>query len=124
MPDGGKSLEIRRKTIGPDHPQIAFSHELIGELHEAQGNRDAAFASYQEALRVREKALGADNPRTGDVLLSIGLLKLRGGKLVESRKLPGTRAADLREVARSDAFKNGRRQKEPRAGERDAQLSP
>ena len=86
MPNAEKSLDIRMKTIGPDHPQIAFSHELLGELHEAQGDRAAAFASYQEALRVREIALGAGNPRTADVLVSIGRLKIRGGEEADGRK--------------------------------------
>jgi eukaryotic-like serine/threonine-protein kinase len=85
LPNAERSLEIRKTTIGPNHPQIAFSHELLGELHEAAGHRELALASYQEALRVRESALGADNPRTADVLMTIGLFKVRGGEVPDGR---------------------------------------
>jgi hypothetical protein len=60
---------------------------LLGRVHEALGNTSEAFKAFREALRVRETALGPDNPRTGDTISSLGLLEVRSGDVVEGRKL-------------------------------------
>jgi eukaryotic-like serine/threonine-protein kinase len=77
-------LETRKATIGPDHPQLAFTYILLGDLAEMEGKPDDSLASYMEALRIREAKLGPDNPRTGDALRSVGLAHLRAGRATDA----------------------------------------
>ena len=79
-------LEVRKAKLGPDHPQLAFTHTLLGDLSEMEGKRDDALASYLEAVRIREAALGPDHPRTADALRSVGVVKLRAGDAADAHK--------------------------------------
>src|SRR5437667_12328743 len=46
----------------------------IGSTYYSQGMYDEAIAQYERALRIKEKAFGADHINTGDIIFNIGLL--------------------------------------------------
>ena len=63
-----RSLAIRVKTVGPNHPGVAQSLNNLALLYTAQGKYDLAEPLYQQSLATWEKALGPDHP---DVALSL-----------------------------------------------------
>jgi len=78
MPLCERSLKIREKTFGPDHPDVATSlNNLVSLLRNqvgcfwehpidagiiAQGKYDDAIPLNERALRIYEKTLGPDHP--------------------------------------------------------------
>ncbi len=57
-----RSLAIREKALGPDHPDVAQSLNNLGGLYKVQGKYAEAEPLYQRALAIREKALGSEHP--------------------------------------------------------------
>ena len=57
-----RSLAIREKALGPDHPDVALSLNNLAELYHAQGRYADAEPLYKRSLAIREKALGPDHP--------------------------------------------------------------
>ncbi len=64
-----RSLAIREKALGPDHPEVATSLDNLAELYQAQGKYAEAEPLLQRSLAIRKgatKRLGAkpsDRPR-------------------------------------------------------------
>jgi tetratricopeptide (TPR) repeat protein len=57
-----------KKTLGPDHPNVAASLNNLASLYYAQGAYAKAEPLCRRSLALREKALGPDHP---DVALSL-----------------------------------------------------
>ncbi len=57
-----RSLAIREKALGPDHPDTAVSLNNLALLYGNQGRYAEAEPLYQRSLAIREKALGPDHP--------------------------------------------------------------
>ena len=57
-----RSLEIREKQLGPDHPDVATSLNNLADLYRAMGRYAEAEPLYRRSLEVREKQLGATTP--------------------------------------------------------------
>jgi tetratricopeptide (TPR) repeat protein len=64
-----RSLAIKEKALGPDHPDVATSLNILGEIHMSQGQYAQAEPLFRRSLAIREKALGPDHP---DVATSSG----------------------------------------------------
>jgi len=70
-----KSLEIREKVLGLQHPDTACSYYKIGFVYDNMGNYHQALAYYNKALEIREKVFGKEHPNTKTVLGNIKLLQ-------------------------------------------------
>ena len=57
-----RSLAIREKVLGRDHPDVARSLNNLADLYERQARYDDAEPLYRRALAIREAALGPDHP--------------------------------------------------------------
>jgi tetratricopeptide (TPR) repeat protein len=69
-----QSLAIRKKALGPEHPDVATSLNNLAILYGAQGLYAKAEPLYQQSLDIRQKALGPEHP---DVAMSLtGLASL------------------------------------------------
>ncbi len=66
-----RSLAIREKALGPDHPDVAGSLNNLAALYDDQGRYAEAEPLLKRALAIYEKALGPDHP---DVALSLNNL--------------------------------------------------
>ena len=74
-----KALQVAEKRVGPNHPSVAYSLSVLGDIYASQGNYDSAEALYKRALAVTEKLLGPDHPDVAYCLNNLGLLyKIRG----------------------------------------------
>ncbi|OCQ90985.1 hypothetical protein BCR12_04320 [Limnothrix sp. P13C2] len=59
-----RSLEIRERVLGADHPDTATSLNNLASLYSSQGRYEAAEPLYRRSLEIRERVLGADHPHT------------------------------------------------------------
>ena len=59
-----RSLAIREKVLGPDHPDVARSLNNMADLYERQKRYADAEPLYRRALAIRERAVGLDHPET------------------------------------------------------------
>jgi CHAT domain-containing protein len=74
-----RSLVIREKVLGPDHPDTAKGLNNLAGLYDSMGDYSKAEPLYQRALTIREKALGPDHPSTANSLNNLaGLYRAVG----------------------------------------------
>ncbi|MBL0921998.1 MAG: tetratricopeptide repeat protein [Phycisphaerales bacterium] len=96
-----EGLERRhREALGKDHPEVANDIILMGMLHEAQGTAREAFTQYARALKIQEKAFGADDLRLVPTLAAIGF------RMLELDDLEGAHSVFV-EVERLDRLNLG-----------------
>jgi tetratricopeptide (TPR) repeat protein len=79
IPLAQRALAIRKKALGPAHPDTAASLSNLAELYLATGAYAQAEPLYQRALAINEKALGRDHPTTAVSLNNLAALYLYTG---------------------------------------------
>lgn len=62
-----RALELREQALGPEHLDIAMTHNNLANVLTARGDHAAAEAEHRRALELRERVLGPDHP---DVAMS------------------------------------------------------
>ncbi|MDA9161958.1 CHAT domain-containing protein, partial [Crocinitomicaceae bacterium] len=67
-----ESLEIRKKTLGEEHPVFASGLENLGNFYSVIGNHLAAKEMYMKALEIKKTAFGADHPEVASSLNNLG----------------------------------------------------
>ena len=95
-----RSLVIREKVLGRDHPDVARSLNNLADLYERQGRYADAQPLYQRALSIREQAVGPDHPDTATSLNNLASFYQTVGRTADAF---ADRAADDRERARAAA---------------------
>ena len=66
-----RSLAIREKALGPDHPLVGTSLNNLAGLYQSQGRYAEAEPLHKRCAVILEKALGPDHP---DVAISLSNL--------------------------------------------------
>jgi CHAT domain-containing protein/Tfp pilus assembly protein PilF len=79
-PLGERVLQIREKTLGADHLDVAQLVNDLGRLYYFMAEYARSEEYYQRALTIREKVLGADHPEVAGSLNNIALLYTDIGK--------------------------------------------
>jgi tetratricopeptide (TPR) repeat protein/CHAT domain-containing protein len=64
IPLAEKLLAIRKRTLGPEHPDTAASLNDLAELYRAIGAYERAELLFQQALHIDQKVLGPEHPAT------------------------------------------------------------
>jgi tetratricopeptide (TPR) repeat protein len=82
-----RSLEIREKALGPEHPNLATSLNNLAVLYRAQGKYAEAEPLYKRSLAIMEKALGPDHPNVALILNNLAVLYRAQGKDVQAGPL-------------------------------------
>ena len=82
-----RSLAIREKALGPDHPDVALSLNNLASLYEDLKRYDDAEALYKRSLAIKEKALGPDHPDLATGLNNLGHLYRVEGRYGEAEPL-------------------------------------
>jgi tetratricopeptide (TPR) repeat protein len=94
-----KALEVARKNVGPDHPDVATSLNNLALLYHTQGHYAQAEPLYKRALAIWEKALGPDHPNVATSLENLAVLhraRKRDAQALELEK----RAERIRAIKR------------------------
>lgn len=79
-----RSLEIREKALGKEHPDVATSLNDLAEFQRAQGRYAEAEPLYQRSLEIREKAFGKEHPDVAQSLSNLAALYRAQGKYAEA----------------------------------------
>jgi CHAT domain-containing protein/Tfp pilus assembly protein PilF len=69
-----RTVAIRQKVLGPEHPDTATSLSKLGSLYYSTGSYSKAAPLLQRALAIREKALGPAHPSTTTSLNNLAAL--------------------------------------------------
>ena len=70
-----QALAIRRKSLPPDHPDIAYSLNNLGLVQSALREYAAAKQSHEQALAIRRKSLPQDHPDIAQSLNNLGMVQ-------------------------------------------------
>ena len=82
-----RSLAIREKALGKEHPDVATSLNSLANLYTNQGNYEKAEPLYQRSLAIREKALGKEHPDVASSLNNLGELYRNQGNYEKAEPL-------------------------------------
>jgi tetratricopeptide (TPR) repeat protein/predicted Ser/Thr protein kinase len=84
---GRRALAIRERTLGPDHPGVAQSLDLLSNAHFALGDYASAEAEDARALAIREASLGAVHPDLAFNLSDLARVVRRRGRVGDALAL-------------------------------------
>ncbi|NJO62083.1 MAG: CHAT domain-containing protein [Richelia sp. RM2_1_2] len=82
-----RSLTIREKALGKEHPEVGISLNNLAGLYQDKGNYDKSEAFYLRALGLREKTLGKEHPDVGLTLNDLAVLYRIQGNYALSESL-------------------------------------
>jgi tetratricopeptide (TPR) repeat protein len=57
-----KSIKIYKKTLPPNHPDLAASYNNIGGVYDNMGDYSKALSSHEKALEIRQQSLPPNHP--------------------------------------------------------------
>ncbi|CAF4181824.1 unnamed protein product, partial [Rotaria sordida] len=69
-----KSLDIKKKTLPPNHPDLAPSYLNIGTVYDNMGEYSKALSSYERSLEIQKIALPPNHPDLASSYQGIGLV--------------------------------------------------
>lgn len=72
-----RSLEMRQRVLGADHPDCAQSLNNLAALHTERKEYEMAEDMYERALDIRKKALSPDHPSLAYTLKHLAILYKR-----------------------------------------------
>lgn len=72
-----RSLEMRQRVLGPDHPDCAQSLNNLAALHTERREYETAEDMYERALDIRKRALSPDHPSLAYTLKHLAMLYKR-----------------------------------------------
>ena len=79
-----RSLAIREKAFGPDHPNVAEFAGHIAGLYQAKGRYADAEPLYKRSLAIHEKVLGLDHPDVATSLSNLADLYRAEGRYTDA----------------------------------------
>jgi CHAT domain-containing protein/tetratricopeptide (TPR) repeat protein len=74
-----RSLAVRTAALGPDHPDVATSHMVLGWILEEAGNYVGSRAQFEKALAIREAKLEPNDSAIARCLVSVANVRARVG---------------------------------------------
>jgi tetratricopeptide (TPR) repeat protein len=74
-----KSIKIYKKTLPPNHPDLAASYNGIGLVYDSMGDYSKAISSHEKALKIRQQSLPANHPDLGSSYNNIGIVYRKMG---------------------------------------------
>jgi serine/threonine protein kinase/tetratricopeptide (TPR) repeat protein len=92
------ALEIREKTLGPDHLDVAMSLNSLGQILTVGGDYARARQLHERALRIQERELSPDHPDVATSLTGVAEAAWREGDYGRAQKL-FRRVLKIREAA-------------------------
>eukprot|EP00891_Asterochloris_glomerata_P006867 jgi/Astpho2/6867/Aster-06539 len=91
-------LDIREKSLHPNHAEVAASLNNLAVLLKTMGNFDEAEQLYHRSIAIKERALGQNHPQVALSLNNLAALLRRMGKNEEAEELY-RRSLSIREQA-------------------------
>jgi tetratricopeptide (TPR) repeat protein len=91
-----RSLKIREKVLGPEHPDVATSLNNLAEFYYYQGRYSKAEPLLKDSLKIREKVLGPEHPDVAMSLNNLAELYYYQGRYSKAEPL-NKRSLEIRE---------------------------
>ncbi len=82
-----RSLDIRRRVLGPDNPDTLESLQDIGETLAQDGHPREAEQVFRQVLDARRRVLGADSPKTLRTMNWLAQLLRENGRYAEAERI-------------------------------------
>jgi tetratricopeptide (TPR) repeat protein len=82
-----QALELSKRLLGEDHPNVATSLNNLAYLYESQGRYDQAEPLYLQALELRKRLLGEDHPDVAQSLNNLAGLYYSQGRYDQAEPL-------------------------------------
>ncbi|QJB45125.1 tetratricopeptide repeat protein [Dolichospermum flos-aquae] len=82
-----QSLDIRKRQLGDDHPDVASSLNNLALLYYSQGRYNDAEPLYLQSLDIRKRQLGDDHPDVASSLNNLALLYYSQGRYNDAEPL-------------------------------------
>jgi tetratricopeptide (TPR) repeat protein len=72
-----QALELRKRLLGQEHPDVASSLQNLANLYESQGKYAEAEPLFLQALEIAERLLGVNHPNTSTIRENLQSLQER-----------------------------------------------
>jgi len=82
-----KSLELRRRVLGPEHPDTLGTMKEMGRILRLEGQLAGSEKLLRETLESERRVLGPENPATMQCMVELANVLREQGHLAESEKL-------------------------------------
>jgi tetratricopeptide (TPR) repeat protein len=82
-----RTLSIREKVLGPEHPDVATTLNNLAALYQSMGNYTEPLPLYKRALSIFEKVLGPEHPDVATTLNNLATLYQSMGNYTEALPL-------------------------------------
>jgi CHAT domain-containing protein/Flp pilus assembly protein TadD len=82
-----RALNIREKSLGPIHPDVATALNNLALVYEKQGQHADAEPLYKRSLAIYEKTSGPDHPHVATALNNLASLYYAQGRYAEVEQL-------------------------------------
>ena len=86
-PFARRGLELRERTLGPDHPAVAADAAALGAILDGLGKREEAEALFRRALTVFERTYGAEHQEVAVTLNNLAAHCQAKGDMEEAQRL-------------------------------------
>jgi len=81
-----EGLELKKRALGPEHPDVAFSEANVGMSLQGLGRSQEALAHLDRAVALLERGLGSGHPDLGTSLSNRGEILNALGRYAEARR--------------------------------------
>ncbi|MBD2215779.1 tetratricopeptide repeat protein [Calothrix sp. FACHB-1219] len=82
-----QALELRRRSLGEEHPDFASSLNNLAELYGSQGKYSQAEPLFIQSLELRRRSLGEEHPDVANSLNNLAVLYYYQGKYSQAEPL-------------------------------------
>jgi CHAT domain-containing protein/tetratricopeptide (TPR) repeat protein len=82
-----RSLNIRRRLLGSEHPLVASSLNVLGEIEKESHQFRQAESDLKQALTIRQKRLGNDHPQTLETQIDLAFVYEDWGRYPRSAQI-------------------------------------
>ena len=82
-----EALDLRERSLGPEHPHLASTLTNLASLYLAEGNLDAAGPLAERAVSILEKTLGPEHPNTAVALNNLAQYRRLRGLYAKAERL-------------------------------------
>jgi len=82
-----KSVEVRQKVLGPEHPDTLRSMTNLANVEVLLGDQRLAEKMYQQVLDIQRRVLGAEHPDSLRTMHNLAVVAHRLGRYTEAEKL-------------------------------------
>jgi Uncharacterized protein conserved in bacteria len=93
-----RALDLREKALGPDHPEVAETLNLLGVICTARSDYSRAELLFLRALAINEKAFSPEHPAVAEVIDNLAKNFNAKGNYAEAERL-ARKALGTREKA-------------------------